>query len=61
MTSKTTAIYHIVSNEESSFIEGKISISSPLGMVLKDKKVGDIVKLKRQNGDILFEILEISY
>lgn len=61
MTSKTTEIYHIVSNEEASFIEGKISISSPLGMVLKDKKVGDIVKLKRQNGDILFEILEISY
>jgi len=59
--SGTIETYHLVSNEEASFLDGKISISSPLGMVLKNKKVGDIVKLKRQNGDIEFEILDIEY
>lgn len=61
MKSNTLETYNIVSEEEASILEGKISISSPLGMALKNKKVNNIVKLKRQNGYASYMILEISY
>lgn len=35
--------FHIVSSIEANPKDGKISLESPLGFVIKDKKVGDII------------------
>jgi transcription elongation factor GreA len=53
--------YKIVGEEETNPLEGKISHLSPLGEKLINKKVGDIVKFSKPNGDeITYKITEIN-
>jgi transcription elongation factor GreB len=53
--------FQIVGVDETDISRGKISFLSPLARVLTDKKVGDKVILKRPKGDLIFEIINISY
>ena len=52
--------YILVSEEEASLAEGKISVKSPIGKGLLGKSVGDIAEITIPAGKIKFEILEIS-
>ena len=52
--------YTLVSDEEASFKEGKISIASPVGKGLLGKKVGEIAELKVPAGILKYEILSIG-
>ena len=51
--------YMLVSEEESDFDEGKISVSSPVGKALLGHKVGDTVEINVPAGTLTYEILEI--
>lgn len=51
--------YQLVSNEEASYLENKISISSELGKKLNGKKKGDRVFIESSKMD--FEIVDLSY
>ena len=51
--------YQLVSNEEASYLENKISISSELGKGLNGKKKGDRVYI--ESSKMEFEIVDISY
>lgn len=53
--------FQIVGVDEADVSKGKISFLSPLATVLTNKKVGDKAVLKRDNKDILFEVLKIEY
>lgn len=53
-------IYQIVSQEEADFEGGKISVSSPIGKALLNKKVGDVVDVKVPAGVLQLQIEEIS-
>ena len=52
--------YTLVPESESSIVEKKISISSPIGQGLLGKKVGEIAKINVPSGSIDFEILNIT-
>jgi transcription elongation factor GreB len=52
--------FTIVGVDEADIAKGKISFISPLAKVLLNKKTGDRVTLKRNNEDIVFNILEIT-
>lgn len=52
--------YMLVSESEANLKEGKIASSTPIGMGLLGKKVGDIVEIQVPNGLMQFEVLEIS-
>jgi len=53
--------FQIVGVDETDISRGKISFLSPLARVMTNKKVGDIVVLKRPKGDHVFEIMDINY
>lgn len=57
---KKESSYLLVSAEEANFEDNKISVSSPIGKSLLNKKVGDTVQAKAPAGLIELEILEIS-
>ncbi len=52
--------YFLVSEEESDFDSGKISISSPVGKALLGKKKGDVVEIKAPVGTLRYQIIAIS-
>jgi transcription elongation factor GreA len=52
--------YTIVGEFESNPLEKKISHKSPLGLLLVNKKVGDKVELKTENGTTSYKILSIE-
>ena len=52
--------YTIVSESEADVKMGKISVNTPIAKGLLGKKVGDIVKVNVPNGEVEFEIMEIS-
>lgn len=52
--------YTLVSPEEADFQSGKIAITSPVGMALNGKVVGDSVKVKAPAGILDYKILEIK-
>jgi transcription elongation factor GreA len=52
--------YTLVSAQEASLKDGKISVDSPIGKGLLGKKVGDKVAIQAPVGTMEFEILEIS-
>ncbi len=54
-------IFQIVGVDEAAFSRGKISFTSPLARVLINKKTGDKAVLKRDQQELEFEILDISY
>lgn len=58
---KQTQTLQIVGVDEADFSKGKISFTSPLAKVLINKKIGDKAVLPRAGGNLVFEILDISY
>lgn len=53
--------YKLLSEYESDLSKNIISVDSPIGKALLNKKVGDFVEIKVPNGTKNFEILEISW
>ena len=58
--SKEEMNYMLVTEDEADYVEGKISISSPVGKALLGCKVGDIANIKIPAGVLKYKILEIS-
>ena len=56
-----TQTFRIVGVDEADIAKGKISFLSPLARALMNKKVGEIVSLKRDKDEIVFEINGIAY
>tara|TARA_B100000989_G_scaffold290686_1_gene264159 strand:+ start:622 stop:1095 length:474 start_codon:yes stop_codon:yes gene_type:complete len=52
--------YKLVAQSEANLSQGKISVDSPIGKGLLGKKIGDIAEISIPNGNVKFEILEIS-
>ena len=52
--------YKIVGSTEANSLKGKISNESPVGKALLGKKVGDIVTVETQAGDLEYKVLEIQ-
>lgn len=55
-----TMVYTLVSETEANFKEGKLSIHTPIAQALVGKKVGDKVTVQVPDGEMEFEILDIS-
>ena len=55
-----TMQYTIVAESEADLKAGKISIETPIAKGLLGKKVGDKAKIKVPNGEMEFEIVDIS-
>ncbi len=53
--------YQLVSQSEADLKLKKISVSSPIGLGLLGKAVGEIAEIQTPGGIIKFEILEISF
>jgi transcription elongation factor GreA len=54
-------IYQLVSDAESDFKAGRISVKSPIGQGLLGKAIGDRVVIDVPAGKLEFEILEITF
>ncbi len=52
--------YMLVSEEESDFDSGKISVDSPVGKALLGRKVGDEVEINVPAGVLRYKIIKIS-
>ncbi len=52
--------YKIVGSTEASSLQGKISNESPVGKALIGAKVGEVVKVETQAGEIEYKVLEIQ-
>ena len=52
--------YTLVSENEASVKEKKLSVGTPIALALLGKKVGDVVTAVTPAGEIEFEILNIS-
>jgi transcription elongation factor GreA len=52
--------YKLVSEAEADLKNMKISVSSPIGNGLLGKKVGEEAKVVTPNGELVFEVVEIS-
>lgn len=53
-------VYYLVGSAEANPSEGKISVESPLGKALMGAKVGDRVKVKAPDGELVFKIQSIG-
>ena len=60
LNNSATMEYKLVAQSEADLAKGKISVDSPIGKGLLGKKVGDTVEISIPNGNVKFEILEIS-
>ena len=54
-------IFQIVGVDEADISKGKISFLSPLAKALINKKTGEKITLKRDNGEAVFEVVKITY
>ena len=52
--------FHLVTEGEVDFAQGKISVSTPIAKGLMGKRVGDVAQIQVPAGLLEFEILEIS-
>ncbi len=50
----------LVSPQEADIFNGKVSIDSPVGRALMEKRVGDVVRVKTNAGLVKYEILGIE-
>ncbi|MBU0547021.1 MAG: transcription elongation factor GreA [Patescibacteria group bacterium] len=57
---KEEIIFQIIGNTESDPLNGKISLSAPLGKALLGKREGDIVNVESPGGIIKYKILKIE-
>lgn len=53
--------FQIVGVDEAAFSKGKIAFTSPLARALINKKIGDKAILKRDQQDLVFEIMDLTY
>jgi len=53
--------FQIVGVDEADISKGKMAFTSPLAKVLINKKTGDKAILKRDQKDLVFEIIDITY
>ena len=60
LKNSATMQYKLVAQSEANLAQGKISVESPIGKGLLGKKLGDIAEIEIPNGNVKFEILEIS-
>lgn len=60
LTNSARMEYKLVAQSEANLAQGKISVDSPIGKGLLGKKNGDIAEIAIPNGNVKFEILEIS-
>ncbi len=60
LKNKQEMSYLLVSESEANLKEGKMSIDTPIAKGLMGKKVGEIAKVTVPQGEIEFEILDIS-
>jgi transcription elongation factor GreB len=60
-TNKNIQTFQIVGVDEADISKGKISFTSPIVKVLINKKIGDKAILKRDQEDLVFEIIDIAY
>ena len=60
LINSATMEYMLVAQSEANLAQGKISVDSPIGKGLLGKKLGDIAEIEIPNGNVKFEILEIS-
>lgn len=60
LTNSVIMEYKLVAQSEANLSQGKISVDSPIGKGLLGKKNGDIAEIAIPNGNVKFEILEIS-
>jgi transcription elongation factor GreB len=61
VSSGRTQVFQIVGVDEADIAGGKISFISPLARALINKKLGQMITIKREREEILYEIMEISY
>jgi transcription elongation factor GreA len=59
--SEMTLIYQIVGEDESDLADNKISITSPVARALIGKYEGDRVEVTTPEGQIIYEIVEVSH
>lgn len=52
--------YKIVGSTEANSLKGKISNESPVGRALMGAKIGDVVKVETQVGELEYKVLEIQ-
>ena len=52
--------YKIVGSTEANSLKGKISNESPVGKALIGKKVGDLVSVETQVGEVQYKVLDIQ-
>ena len=52
--------YKIVGSTEANSLKGKISNESPVGRALIGKKVGDIITVETEMGELSYKVLEIQ-
>lgn len=52
--------FKIVGSTEANSLQGKISNESPVGKALLGRKVGDIVKVETQAGEMEYKVLKID-
>ena len=57
---KKEITYHLVSESEADLKQKKISVTSPVGVGLLGKKVGEIATVETPRGNIEFEIVDIT-
>ena len=60
LTNSAVMEYKLVAQSEANLAQAKISVDSPIGKGLLGKKLGDIAEIEIPNGNVKFEILEIS-
>ena len=60
LKNSATMQYKLVAQSEANLAQGKISVESPIGKGLLGKTLGDIAEIEIPNGNVKFEILEIS-
>jgi transcription elongation factor GreB len=53
--------WRLVDKDESDPKRGRISVQSPIGMALLNRRVGDVVEAKLPKGSVELEILRIHY
>ncbi len=58
--SKEVLEYMLVSETEADYTEGKISVTSPVGAALLNRKEKEVVEIKVPAGVLKYEILKIS-
>ena len=52
--------YKIVGSTEANSLKGKISNESPVGRALIGSKVGDVITVETQAGELSYKVLEIQ-